>query len=67
MSKKWRRILEVMPTGKTVFRLADAGEERSGSITIPYTGWKFLSKIDGFHEVQAIAESLRLPYAYTER
>ena len=65
MSKQWKRILEVMPTGKTVFRLADGGEERSGSITIPYTGWRVPSKIDGFHEVQAIAENLRLPYAYT--
>ena len=67
MSQEWKRITEVIPTGKTVFRMADLDEERNGSITVPHTGWRVLSKIDGFRDVQAIAESLRLPWAYTAK
>jgi len=67
MSQEWERILQIIPTGKTVFQIADPGEDGSGAITVPHTGWRVLSKIDGYRDVQAIAEALRLPYAYTAK
>jgi len=67
MSQEWERILQVIPSSKTVFRIADPGEEGSGPITVPHTGWRVLSKIDGYRDVQAIAEMLRLPYAYSAK
>jgi hypothetical protein len=67
MSQEWERILQVIPTSKTVFRIADPGEEGNGAITVPHTGWRVLSKIDGYRDVQSIAEVLRLPYAYTAK
>jgi hypothetical protein len=67
MSREWETILEVIPTGKTVFRLADLGDEQSGPITVPYVGWRVLTKIDGMRNVQEIAEILRVPYAYTAK
>ena len=50
-----------------MFRIADPGEEGSGAITVPHTGWRVLSKVDGIRDVQSIAEALRLPYAYTAK
>lgn len=67
MSQEWERILQVVPKANTVFRMADLGDETNESITIPHTGWKVLSKMDGVRDVQALAESLRLPYAYTAK
>lgn len=67
MSHEWERILQVIPTSKTVFRIADPGEEGNDAITVPHTGWRVLSKIDGYRDVQSIAELLRLPYAYTAK
>jgi hypothetical protein len=67
MSREWETILEVIPSGKTVFRIADLGEDQSGSITVPHVGWRVLSKIDGIRNVQEIAEILRIPYAYTAK
>lgn len=67
MSQEWERILQIIPSSKTVFRIADPGEEGTGAITVPHTGWRVLSKIDGYRDVQAIAEVLRLPYAYTAK
>jgi len=67
MSREWETILEVIPSGKTVFQIADLGEEQTGPITVPHVGWRVLSKIDGHRTAQEIAESLRIPYAYTAK
>lgn len=67
MSREWETILEVIPSGKTVVRIADLGDEQSGPITVPHVGWRVLSKIDGRRNVQEIAEILRVPYAYTAK
>ena len=67
MSREWENILEVIPSGKTVFRIADLGEEQNGPITVPHVGWRVLSKIDSGRSVQEIAEALRIPYAYTAK
>ncbi len=67
MSREWESILEVVPSGKTVFRIADLGEEQTGPITVPHVGWRVLSKIDGIRSMQDIAELLRIPYAYTAK
>jgi hypothetical protein len=67
MSREWETILSVIPSGKTVFRIADLGEDQTGPITVPNVGWRVLSKIDGARNVQEIAELLRIPYAYTAK
>jgi hypothetical protein len=67
MSREWETILEVIPSGKAVFRIADPGEEQTGPITVPHVGWRVLSKIDGTRTVQEIAEILRIPFAYTAK
>jgi hypothetical protein len=67
MSREWELILEVIPSGKTVFRIADLGEEQTGPVTVPHVGWRVLSKIDGVRTVQEIADWLRIPYAYTAK
>jgi hypothetical protein len=67
MSREWETILEVIPSGKTIFRLADLGDEQSGPISVPHVGWRVLTKIDGMRNVQEIAEILRVPYAYTAK
>jgi Domain of unknown function (DUF4388) len=67
MSREWETILEVVPSGKAVFRIADPGEEQTGPITVPHVGWRVLSKVDGARTVQEIAEILRIPFAYTAK
>jgi len=67
MSREWETILDVIPSGKTVVRIADLDEEQSGPITVPHVGWRVLSKVDGRRNVQEIAEMLRVPYAYTAK
>ena len=67
MGREWETILEVIPSSKTIFRIADLPEEQNGPITVPHVGWRVLSKIDGRHNVQEIAELLRVPYAYTAK
>jgi hypothetical protein len=67
MTREWQSILEVIPSGKTVFTLADPGEDQSGAITVPHIGWRVLTKTDGVRSVQEIAESLRIPYAYAAK
>lgn len=67
MSREWENILEVIPSGKSVFRIADIGEEQTGPVTVPHVGWRVLSKIDGTRSVQETAEALRIPYAYTAK
>jgi Domain of unknown function (DUF4388) len=67
MSREWENILEIIPSGKTILRIADLGEEQNGPVTVPHVGWRVLSKIDGNRSVQEIAETLRIPYAYTAK
>ncbi len=67
MSREWETILDAIPSGKTVVRIADLDEEQTGPITVPHVGWRLLSKIDGRRNVQEIAELLRVPYAYTAK
>lgn len=67
MSQEWERILQIIPTEKSIFRMADLGEDRNGPITIPHVGWRVLSKINGSRDVKNISETLRLPYAYTAK
>ena len=67
MSREWKTILDVVPSGKTIFRIADLAEERSEPITVPHAGWRVLSKLDGQRTVQEVAEMLRIPYAYTAK
>lgn len=67
MSREWETILEVIPSGKAVFRIADPGEEQTGPIIVPHVGWRVLSKVDGTRTVQEIAETLRIPFAYTAK
>lgn len=64
MTHEWETILEVVPSGKALFRIADLAEDNTGPITIPNVGWRVLSKLDGIRTVQEIAEILRIPFAY---
>ncbi len=67
MTREWETILEVIPSGRTVFAIADLGDNQTGPVTVPHVGWRVLSKIDGHRTVQEIAEMLRIPYAYTAK
>ncbi|HEU4344349.1 MAG TPA: DUF4388 domain-containing protein [Candidatus Binatia bacterium] len=67
MSREWETILDVIPSSKTVFRLAELAEDRTGPITVPQVGWRVLTKIDGTRNVQEVADLLRIPYAYTAK
>ena len=60
MSREWETILEVIPSGKSVFRIADLPEDHNGPITVPHVGWRVLSKIDGRRNVHEVAELLRV-------
>jgi hypothetical protein len=67
MTREWETILEVIPSGKSIFRIADLPADHSGPITVPNVGWRVLSKLDGFRSVQDIAELLRIPFAYAAK
>ena len=67
MTREWEVILELIPTGKAVFRLADLPEDRTGTITVPNVGWRVLTKLDGSRTVQDVSELLRIPFAYTAK
>jgi hypothetical protein len=67
MTREWETILEVIPSGKAVFRIADLPADNTGPITVPNVGWRVLSKLDGARSVQEIAEILRIPFAYTAK
>ncbi len=67
VSQEWERIRQIIPTEKTVFRITDLGETRGGAVSIPQEEWRILSKIDGFRDVQGIAEILRLTYFETAK
>jgi hypothetical protein len=64
MTREWETILEVIPSGKAVFRIADLADDQTGPITVPNVGWRVLSKLDGSRTVHDIAELLRIPFAY---
>jgi Domain of unknown function (DUF4388) len=64
MTREWETILEVIPSGKAVFRIANLPDDYTGPVTVPNVGWRVLSKLDGVRTVQEIAEMLRIPFAY---
>jgi len=67
MTQEWATILELIPSGKTVFRLADLRDDQTGPITVPNVGWRVLSKLDGVRTTQEVAEALRIPFAYVAK
>ncbi len=67
MSREWDSIVETIPSGRSVFQLADIAEEPNGPITIPHSAWRVLCKIDGRRSVQEIAALLKTPYAQTAK
>jgi hypothetical protein len=67
MTREWEVILEVIPSAKAVFRLAELSEDNTGPVTVPNVGWRILSKLDGIRSVQDVAELLRIPFAYAAK
>jgi hypothetical protein len=67
MTREWEIILELIPSGKTVFRIADLAEDHTGPVTVPNVGWRVLSKLDGTRNVQDVSDLLRIPFAYTAK
>jgi hypothetical protein len=67
MTREWEIILDLIPTSKVVFRIADLAEDHTGPVTVPNVGWRVLSKLDGTRTVQEVAELLRIPFAYTAK
>ena len=67
MTREWEVILEVIPSAKAVFRLAELSEDNTGPVTVPNVGWRVLSKLDGIRSVQDVAELLRIPFAYAAK
>jgi hypothetical protein len=67
MTREWETILEVVPSGKAVFQIADLPADNTGPITVPNVGWRVLSKLDGARSVLDIAEMLRIPFAYAAK
>lgn len=67
MTREWEIILEVVPSPKTVFRIADLAADNTGPVTVPNVGWRVLSKLDGVRTVQEVAEVLRIPFAYAAK
>jgi len=67
MSREWETILAVIPSGKTIFCIADLDEGHADPITVPHVAWRALSKLNGARTVQEVAELLRIPYAYAAK
>jgi hypothetical protein len=67
MSREWESIVELIPSGKSIFQLADLTEEPTGPITVAHSAWRVLCKIDGRRSVQEIAAALEAPYAQTAK
>ena len=67
VSQEWKSILDVIPSGKAVFRLADFNDNQSDPITVPKVGWRVLSKLDGTRTIEEISDLLRIPFAYVAR
>jgi len=61
MSREWETILEVIPSGKTIFCIADLDEGYSEPITVPRVAWRVLSKLDSALTFQEVAELLLIP------
>lgn len=66
-SAERERIVDVIPTEKTVFRIVDVSEEQDTPITISIAESRILNKVDGSRDVQAIANSLGLSYLVTAK
>ena len=58
---------DVIPTEETVFRISDVPEKQKTRITLTLEELRIVDKIDGFRDVHAIAESLRIPHAVTAK
>jgi Domain of unknown function (DUF4388) len=67
MSREWKSIVTVIPSGQCIFQLADLDPELNGPITIPYAAWRVLCRIDGRRTVQEIAVTLKAPYVQTAK
>jgi len=67
MTREWQIILELIPNGKAVFRIAELAEDHTGPVTVPNVGWRVLTKLDGARTVQEVSELLRIPFAYTAK
>ena len=67
MTREWEIILELIPSGKTIFRIAELAEDHTGPVTVPSVGWRVLTRLDGVRTVQEVAELLRIPFAYTAK
>ncbi|HWH80049.1 MAG TPA: DUF4388 domain-containing protein, partial [Candidatus Binatus sp.] len=67
MTSEWETILEIIPSSKVVFRIADLEDDHTDPITVPNVGWRVLSKLDGVRTVQDVADLLRIPFAYTAK
>src|SRR5262245_38756373 len=67
MSQEWAAIVELVPSGKAIFRLADLQDDQTEPITVPNVAWRILSKLDGIRTVQDIGELLRIPFAYVAK
>jgi len=67
VAHEWKAILDVIPSGKAVFRLADLNDDQSDPITVPHVGWRVLSKLDGTRTIEEIADLLRIPFAYVAK
>ncbi len=67
MTREWDSIVEMIPSGRCVFQLAELAGEPNDPITIPHSAWRVLCKIDGRRSVQDIAAALKNPYAQTAK
>src|SRR6185295_452860 len=67
MTREWQIILELIPNGKAVFKIAELAEDHTGPVTVPNVGWRVLTKLDGARTVQEVSELLRIPFAYTAK
>ncbi len=67
VTHEWKTILEVIPSSKAVFRLADLSDDQSAPITIPHVGWRVLCRLDGVRTIEEIADQLRIPFAYVAK
>jgi hypothetical protein len=67
MTREWEIILQIIPSSKTVFRIAELADDNTGPVTVPNVGWRVLTKLDSTRSVQDVADSLRIPFAYTAK
>jgi len=67
LTREWATILELVPSSKAAFRLADLKDDQTDPITVPHVAWRVLSKLDGVRTVQEIGELLRIPFAYVAK